>query len=74
MGGPTFGTVQGLYFVAWSGSQFVAVGTQGTILTSPDGRVWTAQQSGTAKNLWSVAWSGSQLVVVGRGGTILTSP
>jgi hypothetical protein len=52
----------------------VAVGTQGTILTSPDGRVWTAQQSGTAKNLWSVAWSGSQLVVVGRGGTILTSP
>jgi len=56
----------------------VAVGGGGSpgdngILTSPDGRSWTAQPSGTSRALFDVAWSGSQFVVVGDGGTILTS-
>ncbi len=68
-------TSQILYGVAWSGSQFVAVGGGGTILTSPDGRAsWTAQHPGTERYLYGVAWSGSQFVAVGEGGTILTSP
>jgi serine/threonine protein kinase len=80
------GTSQLLSAVAWSGSQFVVVGgsafggepsvgntTTGTILTSPDGRSWTAQHSGTSQFLYDVAWSGSQFVVVG-GNIILTSP
>jgi serine/threonine protein kinase len=68
------GTPSRLWSVAWSGSQFVAVGADGTILTSPDGSAWTAQSSGTSNYLDGIAWSSSQFVVVGWSGTILTSP
>jgi photosystem II stability/assembly factor-like uncharacterized protein len=62
--------------VAWSGSRFVAVGgnctllfffCRGVIFTSPDGMKWTSQ------NLASVVWSGSRFVIVGDSGTVLTS-
>jgi hypothetical protein len=33
--------------VIWAGTQFLAVGNGGTIMTSPDGIEWTAQKSGT---------------------------
>jgi serine/threonine protein kinase len=68
------GTSQNLYSVTWSGSQFVVVGTAGTILTSADGRTWTVQPSPTSADLIRVAWLGSQFVIVGYNGTILTSP
>jgi serine/threonine protein kinase len=58
--------------VVWSGSQFVVVGTNGTILTSTDGSSWSAQNAGTSESLRGVVWSGSQFVVVGTN-TILTS-
>ena len=32
-----------LYDVVWSGSQYVSVGQKGTIMTSPDGIIWTSQ-------------------------------
>jgi serine/threonine protein kinase len=70
------GTTQDLFGVAWSGSQFVAVGID-TILTSPNGHTWTAQNTGTNQYLYGVTWSGSQFVAVGGfylGGAILTSP
>ena len=60
--------------VAWSGTQFVAVGAGGTILTSPDGMTWTAQNSGTTNQLSGITWSGAQFVAVGDFGNILTSP
>ena len=69
----TSGTTQNLFGVAWSGTQFVAVGNSGTILTSPNGIAWTTRTSGTTNNLVDVAWSGTQFVAVG-GGIILTSP
>ena len=59
--------------------QFVGVGTNGTILTSPDGRVWTARQSGTTNGLRGVAWGaapfpeGPVFVAVGNAGTIVRS-
>lgn len=67
------GTPSTLFGVAWSGKRFVAVGTNGTILTSPDGVNWTSQKSGSTEDFYSVAWSGSQIVAVGTGGTIFTS-
>jgi hypothetical protein len=67
------GTVQSFAGVAWSGSQFVAVGYSGAILTSPDGRTWITQHAATAQGLLGIAWSGSQFVAVGGAGTILTS-
>jgi hypothetical protein len=61
-------------------NQFIALGRNGTILTSPDGKDWTARNSGTAADLRGVAWGMIQpflqtprFVVVGTGGTILTS-
>lgn len=40
-----------LHSVVWTGSQLVAVGWNGTILTSPDGITWTQQPAGTAAYL-----------------------
>ncbi|HYS58534.1 MAG TPA: hypothetical protein VEM34_10385 [Burkholderiales bacterium] len=72
----TSGTSDGLLGVAWSGTQFVAVGgsgNSGTIFTSPDGITWTREAAGTTNALYGVAWSGTKFVMVGNG-TILTSP
>jgi len=63
-----------LFGIAWSGSRFVAVGADGTIINSPDGVSWTNCNSGTTIELNSISWSGSQFVAVGNSGTILTSP
>ena len=52
---------------------FIAVGEQGTILTSSDGTTWTEQYSGTTQWLRGGAYGNSTLVVVGFLGTILTS-
>lgn len=68
------GTTNSLSGVAWSGTQFVAVGNSGIILTSPDGITWTSRTSGTTNPLYGVNWSGTQFVAVGGNGTTLTSP
>ena len=65
----------------------MAMGTSGTVLTSPDGITWTSQTSGTLNPLYCVTWTGNQLVAGGGGfsatpingmyvykGVILTSP
>lgn len=64
-------TLQGL---AWDGTQYIAVGLGGTILTSPDGAAWTARSSGTTNDLYGVFAGGTRIIVVGASGTILTSP
>jgi hypothetical protein len=65
--------------VVWTGTQFVAVGgyspgSGNSILTSPDGLIWTSQTGGIAYTLDDVVWSGKQFVAVGDHGSILTSP
>ena len=71
---------RGLTKVRFLNGQFVGVGTNGTILTSADGRVWTARNSGTTSDLSSVTWGdavpfpdGPAFVVVGKAGTIVRS-
>jgi hypothetical protein len=59
--------------IASDGSQFVAVGFSGNIVTSSNGVDWTSRTSGTSQTLYSVVWDGSRFVVVGSWGTILTS-
>jgi len=60
-------------------ARFLAVGTGGTILTSPDAITWTPQSSGVTHSLHAATWfppndgSASFAVVVGDAGTILTS-
>ncbi len=50
----TSGTDNVLRGVVYAGGQFVAVGNQGTVLTSPDGVTWTAQTSGAATDRTAV--------------------
>ncbi len=53
--------------------QMVAVGQNGTILTSPDGATWTSRVSGTSARLRGVTVKGATIIVVGQAGTVLTS-
>ena len=72
----TSGTTESLYGVTYSGDRglFVAVGRNGTILTSPNGVSWALQTSGTVYALQGVTYGHGKFVVVGSAGTILTSP
>ncbi len=70
----TSGTGSSLGSVIWQGTQFVAVGASGTVLTSHDGLAWTVRSSGITSRLNGIAWSGAQLVAVGDGGALVTSP
>ncbi|HEY3644581.1 MAG TPA: IPT/TIG domain-containing protein [Gammaproteobacteria bacterium] len=68
------GTTDNLFGVASSGSLFVAVGANGTVITSPDGITWTSRASHTGKVLAGVAWCTAQFIAVGDAGVIITSP
>jgi hypothetical protein len=57
----------------WTGTQLVAVGEHGTVITSPDGIAWTVRPTGTSSDLRSVAWSGTGFVAVGSGGVTVSS-
>jgi hypothetical protein len=61
-----------LIAVNWNGSQYVAVGVKGTVLTSTDAQTWTAQQSHVQGDLKTITWDGSQYLAAGAG-TIIKS-
>ena len=62
-----------LWKVICGDDRFVAVGDNGTVITSTDGREWTAQTSPTTKKLNAVAGGNNAFVAAGEGGTLLTS-
>lgn len=51
----------------------VAVGDNGSVLSSPDGSTWTAQSSGTSLQLRDVTYAYSKFYAVGQAGTLLSS-
>ena len=67
--------------MAWTGSQYVAVGNrdevegglQGYACTSTDAVRWQVHSLGAMDNLNDIIWTGSRLVACGRGGVLLTS-
>jgi hypothetical protein len=67
------GDATDLNAVAWTGSQFVAVGNGGVVYTSSNGTSWTSRTSGTAENLLSLVWTGSRLFAGTSAGKVLTS-
>lgn len=68
------GTVHYLSAVTWTGSEFMAAGDNGTVLTSPDGTQWTPHDTQhSSAFLLSVGCSHSLCVAVGSQGVILTS-
>jgi hypothetical protein len=71
---PVFTPQQALYSVAWTGSQFVAVGAYGNAVTSPDGISWTLRNTGSATDGFAgVAGTATQIVAVGPVGYLRTS-
>lgn len=63
--------------VCENGKRVVAVGENGTIKTSSDGKTWAACSTGTTLGLRSVAYSdeisGGLFAAVGYSGALLTS-
>lgn len=70
---PTTNDLYMAYSIVWADTQFVVVGANGRISTSPEIFKWTTRNQNTSEWFCSVAWSGSLFVTVGRGGTIMTS-
>jgi len=67
-------TSEEIQSVAWTGTQFVAVGGSadtGSIFTSPHGTAWAQQPSGSSNALYGIACSTEDVVVVGVRGAIL---
>ena len=60
--------------VTQAGGQFVAVGANGTIITSPDGANWSPGDANSKSNLTSVAANGKIFVAVSDSGAVLVSP
>ncbi len=66
--------------VAFGGGTFVAVGDDGTVLTSADGKSWSVTTLASAPDFRHLAWSGSSWVAAalhptsGNGEVIWTSP
>lgn len=59
--------------VCYGGSTYVAVGQNGTIVTSPDGVSWTSRMSGTACFLSGVCTDGNGTFVAVAGGNTTNS-
>ena len=64
---------QRLMDVAYGSGSFVAVGEEGTILTSADGATWKPQPAGTDNTFGAVVYGNGRFVAVGDSGTIVTS-
>ena len=62
-----------LYRVRWLDNQFVVVGKNGCIYTSPNATTWTARASGTATWLTDVTFVDGAWFVTGYQGTLLSS-
>jgi len=67
------GITDWLYRARWSGDQFVVVGQNGRIYTSPDATNWTARSSGTTRWLTDVTYVDGKWFVTGYQGTLLMS-
>ena len=61
------GTPYNLNSVTYANGEFMAVGDNGTILTSADGMNWTPEPSGTTNSLSTVAYSGGEFGITGQG-------
>jgi hypothetical protein len=64
-----------IYSIAYNGSNlYVAVGSNGSLLSSPDAITWTSRTSGFgAQDIRRVAYGNGLWVAVGNAGTITTS-
>ena len=64
----------GLYNVTYGKNMFVAVGSSGKIITSPDSITWTERTSPISNILTGITYGKNMFVAVGSSGKIITSP
>lgn len=62
-----------LYGVCYGNNEFVAVGANGTVMTSPDGEAWLNHDAATSFDLHGIVYGGGRYVTVGDYGVILYS-
>jgi hypothetical protein len=67
------GSIKPLIAVLWTGTQFVAVGDDEGIYTSPDGNSWQARTPGGVSTLTAIARTDSLMVAVGSRGIVFNS-
>jgi hypothetical protein len=66
-------TIKDLNSVAFGNGYFVAVGNDGTILTSNTGLFWELEPSPTNLNLNKIIFDGNNFIIAGNSGVILKS-
>lgn len=71
--GQISGTTNSISNVIYANGKFVAVGANGTILTSTNGSTWVADNSGTTGSLRAITYGNGIFVAVGAGGNVLSS-
>jgi hypothetical protein len=65
---------QPLVTISYGAGTFVALDVFGDVATSPDGSVWTGQNTGSKGLLVGLVYANNQFVAVGLPGVVLTSP
>ena len=70
---PFSGTIYGIAENTDTNAMFVAVGSGGKIMYSPDGVSWTMTSSGVAVDLFCIVYEYDQFFAAGAGGTMLRS-
>lgn len=55
---------RGIQDVVWTGSRYVAVGWNGLLATSEDGKTWNAKSALTDDHLTRLAWNGTKMVAI----------
>lgn len=58
--------------VAYHNGRFIAVGTNGLVLTSMDGAIWTALDPGLTREIGDVVWAGDRWAFITTDGFLLT--
>ena len=66
-------TTEDLEAVVYGNGTFIAVGSNGTIVSSADGVLWTSLNSGTTKWIKAITYSNQMFKAVGWEGVHLTS-
>ena len=62
-----------LLSIVWADNQFVAVGRNGAIVTSPDAVRWSVAKAISEENLVDIVWTGTRLVAVGFQQALVSS-
>lgn len=67
------GVPETLNDLCYDGTKYIAVGDNGTIMTSFDAVSWTRQSAPTSFDLYGIARANGTIIAVGEAGTILKS-